>query len=97
MRDYSDSRWRNHAAPIIAKVLLEHAGEDYRTVRAELRKVYPFGVTEGHPYKIWLDEIKVQTGKKRHARDRGPAAKARIAVQAADETVGNLFAEEAPE
>jgi len=63
------SHWRGLAAPIIARVLAENAGKPERDVRRALRKAYPFGRRSHHPYKIWLDEIQVQTGR-RQVRDR---------------------------
>ena len=59
------SYWRRVAAPISAKVLAEMAGRPEVEVRAALRNAYPFGPREHHPYKIWLDEISIQTGRRR--------------------------------
>lgn len=59
----NQSRWRSQAAPIIQKVLLENRGRDEAEVRKLLSAAYPFGERKYHPYKIWLDEIKRQTGK----------------------------------
>ena len=59
------SHWRRIAAPIIARVLAENAGKPEPEVRAALRSVYPFGAREHHPYKIWLDEIRVQAGRRK--------------------------------
>lgn len=59
------SYWRRIAAPIIARVLAETEGMPEGDVRAALRAAYPFGVRRHHPYKIWLDEIRVQTGRRR--------------------------------
>jgi hypothetical protein len=58
------SNWRRYAAPIIERVLAEHAGRPEPELRQALRDAYPFGPKENHPYKIWLDEINVQLGKK---------------------------------
>lgn len=57
--------WRDYAAPIIAKVLKENRGKPEKEVRKALKEAYPFGERKYHPYKIWLDEIKVQTGKRK--------------------------------
>jgi hypothetical protein len=62
------SHWRRIAAPIIARVLAENAGKPEPEVRAALRSAYPFGPREHHPYKIWLDEIRVQTGRRKLTR-----------------------------
>lgn len=59
------SHWRRRAAPIIAEVLVATAGRPENEIRAALRAAYPFGPREHHPYKIWLDEIRVQTGRGR--------------------------------
>ena len=87
----SESDWRRFAAPIITKVIQEHAGESESAVRLALRAAYPFGERKYHPYKIWCDEVQVQLGKKLPAHERGPAAKAKLAARVADETVGDLF------
>ena len=54
------SQWRKEAAPIIARVLKETAGQDEKAIRKALRDAYPFGAREHHPYKIWCDEIRRQ-------------------------------------
>ncbi len=59
------SHWRMTAAPIIARVLAETAGKPPEEVRAALRAAYPFGVRRHHPYRIWCDEIRVQTGRRK--------------------------------
>lgn len=59
------SHWRRKAAPIIADVLAATAGRPEHEIRAALRAAYPFGQREHHPYRIWLDEIRVQTGRRR--------------------------------
>lgn len=60
---YSESHWRNTAAPIIAKVIAEHQG-DAKGMRKALRDAYPFGQRKYHPYKIWIDEVARQLGRK---------------------------------
>ena len=57
--------WRDHARPIVARVLEKTKGQDEKAIRAALFEAYPFGQRKYHPYKIWLDEIRVQRGKKR--------------------------------
>jgi len=91
---YSESHWRNHAAPIIARVIAENAGKDENAIKLALREAYPFGQRKYHPYKVWLDEIQVQLGKKPHAMKRIPVAKVKIQTKTADETVMDLFAED---
>lgn len=65
MRFQSD--WRTKAAEVISEVLDQcdwSTPENEKATRARLREAYPFGVKEHHPYKIWLDEIARQMGKK---------------------------------
>lgn len=57
--------WRKVAAPIIRRVIREVGTSDEKKLRAALRESYPFGPRSHHPYKIWLDEIKRQLGKKK--------------------------------
>jgi hypothetical protein len=59
------SSWRSSAAPIIARVLAETAGKPPEEVRGALRAAYPFGVRRYHPYRIWCDEVRVQTGRRK--------------------------------
>lgn len=54
--------WRDYARPIITQVLKETKGQDEKAIRKALKEAYPFGERKYHPYKIWLDEIKVQRG-----------------------------------
>lgn len=57
--------WREHARPIIAKVLADNEGKTEKEIRKALREAYPYGQRSMHPYKIWCDEIKVQRGQKK--------------------------------
>lgn len=57
--------WRDGARPIIAEVLEKTKGCDESIIKKALYDAYPFGERQYHPYKIWLDEIKVQRGKKK--------------------------------
>lgn len=61
---YSESRWRNWAAPIIARILAETVGQSDREIRKALRDAYPFGPRKYHPYKIWCDEIRRQRAER---------------------------------
>lgn len=58
------SQWREKAASVIREVINEVGTEDEKALKKALREAYPFGPKAMHPYKIWLDEIKVQTGQK---------------------------------
>lgn len=64
--------WRDIARPIIQNVLTENAGKSEREIKKALKEAYPFGQRCYHPYKIWLDEIKVQTGKIRKKNIQPP-------------------------
>jgi hypothetical protein len=57
--------WRQIAAPIITKVLKDNKGKSEGEIKRALFDAYPFGMRKHHPYKIWLDEIKVQRGLKK--------------------------------
>lgn len=57
-----DSRWRQSARPIIAKVLTDTQGQPEAKIAAALRDAYPFGERAMWPYKIWRDEIARQRG-----------------------------------
>ncbi len=59
------SHWRRKAAPIVKEVLAAMAGRPEPEVRAALRAAYPFGPRKHHPYTIWLDEIRVHTGRRK--------------------------------
>lgn len=61
--------WREHARPIIAKVLEETKGQTEKEIRKALRDSYPYGQRKRHPYKIWCDEIKRQRGLKKQTPD----------------------------
>jgi hypothetical protein len=64
------SHWRKQAAEVISEVLDQCSGwetdgsEGHKAMRARLREAYPFGEKKYYPYKIWLDEIARQTGRK---------------------------------
>jgi hypothetical protein len=57
--------WRDSARPIIARVIEEVGLDDRKALRKALREAYPWQMRRNHPYKIWLDEIAIQTGKKK--------------------------------
>lgn len=62
--------WRDKARPIIASVIERVGTDDMRTLRRELRKAFPFGARELHPYRIWRHECRVQLGEVRRFRAR---------------------------
>ena len=86
----SQSKWRDRARPIIAKVLAETKGQSEPEIRKALKDAYPFGERKYHPYKIWLHEIAVQRGKKKLG-NFGPRIKP---VTKAETETGELFAGE---
>jgi hypothetical protein len=57
--------WRDIAKPIIAQVMKDTRGQSEKEIKRALFDAYPFGERAMHPYKIWLDEIKVQKGLKK--------------------------------
>jgi hypothetical protein len=57
--------WRSIARPIIAETIKKVGTGDEKVLKKALREAYPFGERAYYPYKVWLDEIKVQTGKKK--------------------------------
>lgn len=57
--------WRDSCKPIINKVLKANEGKSEKEIRKALSDAYPFGERAYHPYKVWLDEIKVQRGLKK--------------------------------
>ena len=73
--------WRDRVRPIIAAVIAEH-GEG-PGLRKALREAYPFGLREYHPYKVWLDEIRVQRGLKPAAKTKTNAKTRRKETPAA--------------
>lgn len=60
--------WRDIARPIIARVLAENKDADDITIRKALHDAYPFGERQYHPYKVWLDEVARQRGKKKRKK-----------------------------
>ena len=64
---------RDRYRPIIARVLDETRGGTESEIRKALRDAFPSGERAYWPYKVWLDEIRVQRGKKRpKAKAAGP-------------------------
>jgi hypothetical protein len=62
------SSWRERFAPEIRRVIRENAGQPEKVVRKALRDLWDeahMGERAMHPYKVFLDEIRVQLGKKR--------------------------------
>lgn len=55
--------WRDLCRPVIAGVIEKVGMEDKGALKRALFDAYPFGKREHFPYKVWLDEIKRQTGK----------------------------------
>jgi hypothetical protein len=67
--------WRQRFQPLIAKVIRDNAGKSLDEVRAALREAFPQRPHAHHPYKIWMDECRLQLGLKRaklHPAQRQP-------------------------
>lgn len=62
--------WRDIARPVIQKVIAEYEGNDNNELKKLISKKYPFGERQYHPYKIWLDEIKVQLKERRFGQKK---------------------------
>lgn len=77
--------WREHAAPLIAKVIAIVGTADQKALRKALREAYPWGVRKMHPYKIWCSEVRVQL---EHAR---AVEMLRAQKMPTEEGQGNLF------
>ncbi len=71
----NESHWRRQAREVIKKVLDDTKGADSAAIRKAISEAYPFGERRYHPYKIWLDEVKIQTGKKVRHPYRQPIRK----------------------
>lgn len=56
--------WRDHAKRVIELIIKEY-GHDEKLLKQKLHDAYPFRWRKWYPYKIWLDEIQRQTGKKK--------------------------------
>ncbi len=57
--------FRDRYRPRIAAVLEANADKSLNEKRKALRKAFPDGPRQYHPYKIWLDEARIQLGLKR--------------------------------
>ena len=53
-------KWREHCAPIIAKVIEETGRDDIKKLRKALKDAYPYGQRSCWPYKVWCSEIRKQ-------------------------------------
>jgi hypothetical protein len=60
----NESKWRMKARNVILRVLRDTQGQSEANVKKAISAAYPFGERAMHPYKIWLDEVKRQTGHK---------------------------------
>lgn len=61
--------WRDIARPIIAECIKEH-GKEGPALKKALFEAYPFHERAMWPYKVWLDEIKQQTGRKKRKENK---------------------------
>lgn len=69
------SHWRTHSRKVIQKVIAENPDKSGKELEKAISAAYPFGPRQYHPYKIWLDEVKIQTGKKVKHPYRQPVRK----------------------
>lgn len=53
------SPWRVKSAQVIYKIIKENSGITIKELRKKISKAYPFGERKYHPYKIWLDEVRI--------------------------------------
>ncbi len=60
--------WRDTCRPIIAKAIADNKPNGDAAVKKALHKAYPFGERKYHPYKVWLDEIRVQLKKRKFGK-----------------------------
>jgi len=59
------SHWRDTARRVIRETLATLPPDaDAKAKRAALKDAYPFGPRALHPYKVWLDEVRVQVDSK---------------------------------
>jgi hypothetical protein len=62
------STWRERFAPAIREVILKHKGESENAIRKALRELWDaagMGERRYHPYKVFLEEVRRQLGKKK--------------------------------
>lgn len=63
---------RDECRPIIAQIIQANKGKSEKEIRKALRDGFPWPPRKYHPYKIWLDEIRVQMGKRRFMEKKKP-------------------------
>jgi len=81
--------WRDRYTQLIARVISDNAGQPLAKVRKKLREAFPDGPREYHPYKIWLDECRVQLGLKPVKPKRVPLVKPPIPSAPGQKTMFN--------
>lgn len=55
-----ESQWRRKAKAVITKVIREVGSENLNELRRAISVAYPFGERRFHPYRIWVDEVRLQ-------------------------------------
>ena len=70
--------WREYSRPIIKDVIDKTGTDDQSKLKKALREAYPFGERKHWPYKVWLDEIKVQLGTKKPKPVQHPKEQLRL-------------------
>ncbi len=72
------SVWRNRAKVVVTRAIADGRlrGLEGKDLERHVSAAYPFGERAMHPYKIWLDEVAVQMGRKpvRRLRKNSPDA-----------------------
>lgn len=56
--------WRDIASPVIEAVIKANKELPAKELKNKISEAYPFGERQYHPYKVWLDEVKIQLGEK---------------------------------
>jgi hypothetical protein len=66
------SYWRDRLRPIVTKAFNDCEGCDKKALRKHLKPLFPYGERRGWPYKVWLDEIRLQLGKPKKQKKVAP-------------------------
>lgn len=78
--------WRARFAPIIAQVLHDTAGQSEQEIRKALHDAWPCGERRHFPYKVWLDEIRCQRGKRKFGAKKRTTAQGQAELFGDDQT-----------
>lgn len=66
--------WRDQARPVVTRAIADgrDAGLTGRDLLKHVQAFYPFGPRENWPYKVWLDEVRCQLGRRKRKRTQAP-------------------------